>query len=72
LQQDVAFEADAVDQLELGFEEIDLLLFAFENIAEEIARDEISDSLAMRDRLAQPREAGLFEAQITFEDWAGR
>src|SRR5438552_2775226 len=44
--------------------------FAFENIAEEIARDEISDSLAMRDRLAQPREAGLFEAQITFEDLA--
>src|SRR5206468_2734443 len=38
--------------------------------AQEIARDEISDSLAMRNRLAQPREAGLFEAQITFEDLA--
>src|SRR5438874_2114497 len=70
LQQDVTFEADPVDQLELGFEEIDLILLAFENIAEEIARDEISDPLAMRDRLAQSRKAGLFEAQIAFEDLA--
>src|SRR5690348_16190243 len=70
LQQDVAFEADAVDQLELGFEEIDLLLFTFENIAEELVRDEISDSLTMRDRFAQSREPSLFEPQIAFEDLA--
>src|SRR5437763_93551 len=32
----VVFDADAVDQVELGFDEIDLVLLAFEHLAEHV------------------------------------
>jgi len=70
LELDVAFEADAVDQLELRLDEIDLVFLAFEDVAKEVARHEIADPLATGDRFAQSRDASLFEAQITFEDFA--
>src|SRR5947208_6892656 len=70
LQQDVAFETDAVDQLELGLDEIDLVFLTFEDVAEQVARHEIAHPFAMGDRLAQARNAGLLEPQIAFEDLA--
>src|ERR1051325_10093389 len=50
---DVVFDADPVDQVELRLDEIDLVLFALEHLAQHIPCHEIAHALAMRDPLAQ-------------------
>src|SRR5439155_24292736 len=58
LQLDVIFEADPLDQPELGFDEIHLVLFAVEHVAQQIAGGEIARALAIGDRRAQGGDRG--------------
>ncbi len=46
---------------------VHVVLFGFEDLAEQVAGDEIADGLTMGDPLAQRRQGILLEPQIAFE-----
>jgi hypothetical protein len=52
---DIVSDADFGDQTELSLEEIHVILFRLEDLAEQVSRYKIADSFAMRDPLAQDR-----------------
>src|SRR5437868_5733290 len=57
IQQDVALDADLLDQIELAFEEIDMLLFAVQDLQEQVAGNEIAHAFAIGDGFAQIRQS---------------
>ena len=68
LKLNVILDADVGDQAELGLDEVDVILFRLENVAEQVADDEITDSFAMSDPFAQSRQRFLFKPKIALED----
>src|ERR1700756_433617 len=68
LHLDVVFEANLADQLQLRLEEIDMLLLALEDLAEEVAGHEVAHPLAVGDRLAQLGHRQLLEPHVALED----
>src|SRR6516162_5031391 len=68
LQLDVVFDPDFADQLQLRLDEVDMLLFAHENLAEQVAGHKVAYPFAVRDRLAQLRDRLLLEPQVALED----
>ena len=61
---DVALDPDLLDQVELAFEEIDVLLLAFQDVQQQVARHEVAHALAIGDALAQIVERLFFQSQI--------
>src|SRR5205823_1890451 len=53
LHLDVVLNSDLFDQLQLRLEEIDVLLLALEDLAEQVAGHEVAHPFAKGDRLAQ-------------------
>src|SRR5260221_626080 len=53
LQLDVVLDAHARDLLDLGLEEIDVVLLVFEDILEQVAADIVADGFGMGDRHPQ-------------------
>src|SRR6516162_6614558 len=68
LQLDVVFDPDFADQLQLRLDEVDMLLFAHEDLAEQVAGHEVAYPFAVGDRLAQLRDRLLLEPQVALED----
>jgi len=69
LQLDIVFETDAIDQLELRLEEIDLIFFAFEHLDEHIARDKVAYALAVRDFVTRDLFSEILEAEEDHVDF---
>src|SRR6185295_14322802 len=61
-----------LDQLELGFEEVDMLLLAGEDGFEQFATDEIADILAMDDGAAQLLDRLALEVEVGAQDLLDR
>src|SRR6516164_4448889 len=64
LHLDVVFAPDLANQLQLRLEEIDVLFLALQDFAEQVAGDEVANTLAIGDRLPQLRHRQLFEPKI--------
>ncbi len=60
------------DQLELGFEEVDMLFLAVENGFEQLAAVVVAHRLAMGDRVLQQRQGFHLESKIGLEDLLDR
>src|SRR5690606_36888178 len=67
----VVLQPDALYQFELGFQPVDMLFLALEDIGEQLTRDVIADLLTMRDSLAQDRYGVVLERQIGLQNLAG-
>jgi hypothetical protein len=59
LELNVVFDPDFIDQAELDFEEVDLVLLPLKDIDEQVARPEIAHTFRMCDCLAQPGNPSL-------------
>src|SRR5882724_10872990 len=64
LQLDVVFNPNLDHQLQLRLDEIDMLLLAHKDLAEEVAGHEVADPFAIGDRLAQLGYRQLLEPKI--------
>ena len=62
-------DADLFEQFELGFQPVDMLLLAGEDILEQLPRHVIADRLAVLDGITQVRLGAAFEPQIAAEDF---
>src|SRR5271155_5850053 len=68
LKLNVILDADFGDQVELGFDEINVILFRFQDLAKEVASDEVTHDFTTGDAFAQNGQRVLFELKITFEN----
>src|SRR5690606_1500648 len=68
LQLHVVLKTDALQQLELSLERIDVLLFASENLLEQPPRYVVVDALAQRDPFSKRRHRHLLELQVAAQD----
>ena len=62
-------EADALDQMQLRFEEVDVVLLVLHQAFEQIARDVVLDDVAMSCRLLIKRAGTDLGGQIAFDDF---
>src|SRR5690349_10807684 len=61
---EVILEPDAVDQRQLGFQPVDVLLLVVQDAFEQLAGDVVAHALAMSDRLLVHRPRRVFERQV--------
>src|SRR5690554_6666608 len=66
----VVLDPHALDQVKLGLDPVHVLFFVLEDVDEQLAADEILHLLAVRDRLAQQRDALHLQRQVALEDLA--
>ena len=64
----VKFEAELADQVELGFEEIDMAFLVGHQLLEQVAAGIVLDGMAEGRRLLIERARADFGGQVTFED----
>src|SRR3546814_15583230 len=55
------------DHRELGFQHVYMLFFAFKNVSEKIAADEIADAFAINDSLAEHWQGFVFKLQVSLQ-----
>src|SRR6202167_2061468 len=67
LRLGVVLQADALHQVELRLEPVDVLFFGFEDALENLARHEVAEPLAIGDRGLQLDVRRTLELQVTFE-----
>ena len=72
LQLDVVLQAHALDHLELGLEEIDVLFLTFEDALEDLAAGEVAHALAVLDRVLEQRDRFHLQRQVGLEDFLDR
>jgi len=68
LELDIIFDPDFWDQVELRLDEINVLLFRLQDLAEQVAGDKIAHAFAVDNPLAQDRQRILLEPEIAFEN----
>ena len=67
LRLQVAFFADALDQLKLGLQPVDVLFFVVEDLLKQIAADIVSSLFGLLDRVAIHWGSFQFQCQIAFQ-----
>src|SRR5438874_2986059 len=65
----VEFKADAADHIELGFEEIDVMLLVLHQLLEQVARDVILDAMAVGCRLLVKGASAKLGGEVAFDDF---
>ena len=69
VQQDVALDADFLDQVELALDEIDVLFFAFQDAQQHLTRHEVARAFAIGDARTQIVQCLFFEAEVGLQDF---
>ncbi len=64
---DVVLDADAFDETELGFQEVDVLFLGVEDLLKQVAADEVLDGLAVGDSGAQVGHRVHLQLEIAVE-----
>src|SRR6202789_2909483 len=64
LRLTIVLDADALDEVELGFEEVDVLLLGLEDRLEQLARHEVPVRLAIDDGSLELDMSGQLELQV--------
>jgi hypothetical protein len=72
VQQNIPLDPDLLDQVELPIEEVHMVLLAFQDVQEKIARHEIADTLAIRYASPQIVERLRLKPQIGTQDFLDR
>src|SRR3546814_5502490 len=67
IELNIVFDAHAFDHRELGFQHVYMLFFAFKNVSEKIAADEIADAFAINDSLAEHWQGFVFKLQVSLQ-----
>src|SRR5882724_8711951 len=65
----VEFEPDALDEVELGFEEVDVVLLVLHQILEQVARDVVLHAVAIGRRFLIERAGADLGGEIAFDDF---
>jgi hypothetical protein len=64
----VELEADALDQVELGLEEVDVMFLILHQLFEQVAADIVLDAMAVGRRFLVERARGDLGCKIAFDD----
>src|SRR3546814_4497281 len=67
IELNIVFDAHAFDHRELGFQHVYMLFFAFKNVSEKIAADEIADAFAINDSFPEHWQGFVFELQVSLQ-----
>ena len=65
----IALEPDPLDQIELGFEEVDVVLLVLHQALEQIARDVVLDAVAVGRRFLVERAGADLGGKIALDDF---
>src|SRR6516165_9665596 len=65
----VELKADALDQIELGFEEVDVLLLVLHQVLEQVTRDIVLHAMAIGRGLLIERASADLGGKIAFDDF---